>query len=143
MIAVSNGFMFSWYDTAWYYKFSINARRESRESNRFEHLFIVILFESGWRIVLISCYITGIATFYLSCAIITLNVSWKHTKPTYTFRFYQIVRLKLWYQVFFLFPLDFSYFSMMTASTNRSILIYSRLRRSKILKFTIKRNNLQ
>lgn len=104
---------------------------------------LLLLFESGWRIVLISCYITGIATFYLSCAIITLNVSWKHTKPTYTFRFYQIVRLKLWYQVFFLFPLDFSYFSMMTASTNRSIFIYSRLRRRKILKFTIKRNNLQ
>ena len=77
---------------------------------------LLLLFESGWRIVLISCYITGIATFYLSCAIITLNVSWKHTKPTYTFRFYQIVRLKLWYQVFFLFPIDFSYFSMMTAS---------------------------
>ena len=104
---------------------------------------LLLLFESGWRIVLISCYITGIATFYLSCAIITLNVSWKHTKPTYMFRFYQIVRLKLWYQVFFLFPLDFSYFSMMTASTNRSIFIYSRLRRRKILKFTIKRNNLQ
>lgn len=104
---------------------------------------LLLLFESGWRIVLISCYITGIATFYLSCAIITLNVSWKHTKPTYTFRFYQIVRLKLWYQVFFLFPLDFSYFSMMTASTNRSIFIYSRLRRRKILKFTIKRNNLK
>lgn len=104
---------------------------------------LLLLFESGWRIVLISCYITGIATFYLSCAIITLNVSWKHTKPTYTFRFYQIVRLKLWYQVFLLFPLDFSYFSMMTASTNRSIFIYSRLRRRKILKFTIKRNNLQ
>ena len=104
---------------------------------------LLLLFESGWRIVLISCYITVIATFYLSCAIITLNVSWKHTKPTYTFRFYQIVRLKLWYQVFFLFPLDFSYFSMMTASTNRSIFIYSRLRRRKILKFTIKRNNLQ
>lgn len=104
---------------------------------------LLLLFESGWRIVLISCYITGIATFYLSCAIITLNVSWKHTKPTYTFRFYQIVRLKLWYQVFFLFPLDFSYFSMMTASTNRSIFVYSRLRRRKILKFTIKRNNLQ
>ena len=104
---------------------------------------LLLLFESGWRIVLISCYITGIVTFYLSCAIITLNVSWKHTKPTYTFRFYQIVRLKLWYQVFFLFPLDFSYFSMMTASTNRSIFIYSRLRRRKILKFTIKRNNLQ